>query len=147
MKKGINIFQRYLRLRALHILSFPILLCLKLELWAASHDIGLKYIQLGKPSQNGLVERLNKTLRTECLNLCWLPSMEELNEEIQSWSQVYNHLRPHEILGKKPRSIRKPKTEFLLFRGRGLREGYNSVCKADFQLDTGRFTFLRVTPI
>ena len=28
--------------------------------------------------------------------------MEELNEEIQSWSQVYNQLRPHENLGNKP---------------------------------------------
>ena len=73
----------------------------KLELWATKHNIELKYIQPGKPSQNGLVERLNKTLRIECLNLCWFTSMEELNEEIQSWSQVYNHLRPHENLGNK----------------------------------------------
>ena len=73
----------------------------KLEKWAEKKQIELKFIQPGKPSQNGLIERLNKTLRTECLNLCWFTSMEELNEEIQSWSYVYNHLRPHENLGNK----------------------------------------------
>lgn len=73
----------------------------KLELWSEKHQIELKFIQAGKPSQNGLVERLNKTLRTECLNLCWFTSMEELNEEIQAWSQVYNYLRPHESLRNK----------------------------------------------
>lgn len=73
----------------------------KLECWAAKHQIELRFIQPGKPSQNGLIERLNKTLRTECLNLCWFNSIEELNEEIQAWSQVYNLLRPHENLDNK----------------------------------------------
>jgi putative transposase len=71
----------------------------KLELWAAEHDVELKFIQAGKPSQNGLIERLNKTLRNECLNLSWFHSLEELNEEIQNWSQIYNFERPHENLG------------------------------------------------
>lgn len=71
----------------------------KLEIWAKKEGIELRFIQPGKPSQNGLVERLNKTLRAECLNLCWFSTMAELNEEIQYWSQVYNNLRPHENLG------------------------------------------------
>ena len=71
----------------------------KLCLWADKHRIELRFIQPGKPSQNGLIERLNKTLRVECLNLCWFTSLEELNEEIQTWSQTYNCLRPHENLG------------------------------------------------
>lgn len=71
----------------------------KLELWAAKHNIELKFIQAGKPSQNGLIERLNKTLREECLNLSWFQSLDELNEELQNWSQIYNFERPHENLG------------------------------------------------
>jgi len=70
----------------------------KLQAWAAQQGIELKFIQLGKPSQNGLIERLNKTLRIECLNLHWFNSMEELNEELQAWSMAYNFERPHENL-------------------------------------------------
>jgi putative transposase len=71
----------------------------KLASWATEHHVELKFIQAGKPSQNGLIERLNKTLRTECLNLSWFHSLEELNEKIQDWSQVYNLDRPHKSLG------------------------------------------------
>ncbi|NRB61714.1 MAG: transposase [Saprospiraceae bacterium] len=41
----------------------------KLALWAVENEIELKLIQPDKPSQNGLIERLNGTLRAECLNL------------------------------------------------------------------------------
>lgn len=70
-----------------------------LKQWAEEQGIELRYIQPGKPSQNGLIERLNKTLRKECLNLHWFTSMEELNESIQAWSVTYNQLRPHKNLG------------------------------------------------
>ena len=73
-----------------------------LALWAEKHQVELRFIQAGKPSQNGLIERLNKTLRTECLNLHWFTSMKELNENIQEWSVVYNHLRPHKNIGYQP---------------------------------------------
>ena len=70
----------------------------KLNEWAEKHGIELRHIQPGKPTQNGLVERLNKTLRVECLNLEWFQSMDVLNEKIQEWSQTYNHVRPHSSL-------------------------------------------------
>ena len=66
-----------------------------LKKWAEDNNIELKHIQPGKPSQNGIVERLNGTLRTECLNLEWFPSLEYLNEKIQDWFMVYNEQRPH----------------------------------------------------
>lgn len=47
----------------------PELISKSLKEWAQKNDIELRYIQPGKPSQNGLIERLNKTLRQECLNL------------------------------------------------------------------------------
>lgn len=71
----------------------------KLEQWADRHDIELRFIQPGKPSQNGLIERLNKTLRVECLNLDWFDSIDQLNEKIQQWWFEYNSLRPHSHLG------------------------------------------------
>ncbi len=88
----------------------------KLEAWAQKHQIELRFIQPGKPSQNGLIERLNKTLRIECLNLCWFTSMEELNEEIQCWFQVYNQLRPHENLGNKTPDQYENLNQNLYFR-------------------------------
>ncbi len=74
----------------------------RLAQWAKQKGIELRYIQPGKPSQNGLIERLNKTLRQECLDLTWYHSMETLNQEIQIWSQTYNELRPHKNLGRIP---------------------------------------------
>ena len=59
----------------------------------------IRFIQPGKPSQNGLIERLNGTLRTECLNLEWFKSMEELNDRIQEWAVIYNTIRPHSSIG------------------------------------------------
>ena len=66
----------------------------KLEEWAKD-KVELRFIQPGKPSQNGLIERLNGTLRKECLNLEWFESIPKLNEKIQQWWLDYNTLRPH----------------------------------------------------
>lgn len=70
----------------------------KLAQWAAGNQVELKFIQAGKPSQNGLIERLNKTLRVECLNLHWFENLQKLNDSIQSWFVDYNTERPHEHL-------------------------------------------------
>lgn len=72
----------------------------KLRVWAEKSGIEIRFIQPGKPTQNGLIERLNKTLRKECLDLTWFRSMSQLNEELQAWSQTYNLLRPHKSLGR-----------------------------------------------
>ena len=70
----------------------------KLSEWASSNDVEVKFIQPGKPSQNGIVERLNGTLRRECLNIEWFGNMEMLNEHIQDWWRIYNSIRPHSSL-------------------------------------------------
>ncbi|GAB4415312.1 MAG: hypothetical protein OHK0039_23830 [Bacteroidia bacterium] len=72
-----------------------------LKAWAddESRKIALRFIQPGKPTQNGLIERLNGTLQRECLNLVWLESLEALNQEIQQWWMTYNTVRPHSSLG------------------------------------------------
>ena len=70
----------------------------KLSEWASSNDVEVKFIQPGRPSQNGIVERLNGTLRRECLNIEWFGNMEMLNEHIQDWWRIYNSIRPHSSL-------------------------------------------------
>ena len=71
----------------------------KLKEWAEKNGIELRFIQPGKPSQNGLIERLNGTLRKECLNLEWFQSIPKLNEQLQEWWQIYNSIRPHSSIG------------------------------------------------
>lgn len=85
----------------------------RLAQWADEHRIELRFIQPGKPTQNGLIERLNGTLRTECLNLHWFESLEALNEDIQQWSVIYNTIRPHSSLEyKTPDELELEKEKF-----------------------------------
>ena len=77
----------------------PEFISTRLKQWAADKGVELRFIQPGKPTQNGLIERLNKTLRVECLDLTWFTTLEELNEEMQHWSLTYNLDRPHASLG------------------------------------------------
>jgi len=53
-----------------------------LRQWAEQNKVGLKFTQPGKPSQNGLIERLNKTLRVECLNLALFITIPEWNAKL-----------------------------------------------------------------
>ena len=69
----------------------------KLKQWAKDR-VEIKFIQPGKPTQNGIVERLNGTLRKECLNLNWFHSLEEINTLLDSWYKTYNFDRPHSSL-------------------------------------------------
>jgi Zn-finger protein len=52
-------------------------------------------IQPGKPNQNGIIERLNGTLRKECQNLNWFHSLDEVNELLEHWFKNFNFDRPH----------------------------------------------------
>lgn len=69
----------------------------KLKEWSADR-VEIKFIQPGKPTQNGIIERLNGTVRTECLNLNWFHSLDEVNELLGQWYKNYNFDRPHSSL-------------------------------------------------
>jgi len=71
----------------------------QLSQWADKNQVDIRFTQPGKPTQNGLIERLNGTLRKECLNLEWFESLEHLNEELQNWWHTYNNIRPHSAIG------------------------------------------------
>ncbi len=51
-----------------------------LQTWATDNDVELKLMQPGKPTKNGIIERVNGTARRECLNLNWFNSLSEVNE-------------------------------------------------------------------
>jgi putative transposase len=62
------------------------------------HGIEIRYTQPGKPMQNGLVERLNGTIRTECLNLRVFQTIGQVQDALDVWWQRYNFERPHSAL-------------------------------------------------
>lgn len=70
-----------------------------LEKFTEENGIEIRFSQPGKPTQNGLVERLNGTQRTECLNLKYYKTVREVQQDLDVWWNSYNFDRPHSSLG------------------------------------------------
>jgi len=66
--------------------------------WAEKHHILIHYIQPGKPAQNGLIERFNRTFREDILDMNLFNNLKEVNSLAAQWLQGYNYERPHESL-------------------------------------------------
>lgn len=66
--------------------------------WSWDNKIGWKYIQPGKPMQNGYIESFNGKLRDECLNENWFLSIKDARSIIEKWREDYNGYRPHTSL-------------------------------------------------
>lgn len=69
-----------------------------LDLWAYENKIRLRFIQPGKPTQNGYIESFNGKFRDECLNEHVFVSLESARQKIEAWRQDYNANRPHSSL-------------------------------------------------
>jgi putative transposase len=70
--------------------------------WAARKGIALNYIQPGKLQQNAYVERYNRTVRHEWLDLHLFETIEEVQEIATEWLWTYNHERPNMGIGGIP---------------------------------------------
>jgi len=70
-----------------------------LALWADRHGVELRFIQPGKPMQNGHIESFNGKLRDECLNVSWFWNLFDARRQIAAWRMEYNSERPHSALG------------------------------------------------
>ena len=70
--------------------------------WCEDHQIELDFIQKGKPSQNGYVERFNRTYREDILDLYLFESLSQVRELTSEWMWSYNNERPHSSLADLP---------------------------------------------
>lgn len=53
------------------------------------------------PQQNGMVERVIRTLKEQCVHRQRFESQQHATRAIADWIQFYNHRRPHQALGMK----------------------------------------------
>lgn len=80
----------------------PEYLSRELVTWANKHKITVLYIQPGKPTQNAYVERFNRTVRHEWLNMYVFDSVEQAQELATDWLWKYNNERPNMAIGGEP---------------------------------------------
>jgi putative transposase len=70
----------------------------RFRIWMHLKGIEHIRIQPGKPAQNGIMERFNRTFREDILDAHLLHSMEYAKSITETWINEYNGERPHQAL-------------------------------------------------
>jgi len=73
--------------------------------WCQANGIFLDYIEPGKPNQNAFIERFNRSLRNELLDLYLFRNLQQVRELTSRWRTQYNEHRPHDSLGGLPPAV------------------------------------------
>ena len=73
----------------------------KTKAFFANTNIDHIPIQKGKPSQNGYIERFNRSYREGVLDAYILSTIHQAREETNQWMDDYNNNHPHESLDDK----------------------------------------------
>ncbi len=66
--------------------------------WLDKNNIEWVKIQKGKPQQNAIIERFNKTYREDVLDANLFFSLQDVKDLTERWIEDYNYERPHEAL-------------------------------------------------
>lgn len=75
---------------------------------------GVKHVRIlkGKPSQNGYIERFNRTYREDVLDMNIFENIHQVREKTEEFLEDYNYHHPHDSLGKmSPIEFMKPKSK------------------------------------
>ncbi|MEZ0454792.1 transposase, partial [Sphingobacterium thalpophilum] len=54
----------------------------------------------GKPTQNSLIERFNRTFRQDVLDSYMFENLTAIRKYANAWAWMYNNVRPHSSLGQ-----------------------------------------------
>lgn len=98
LKQAIEVYGRPLEIR---VDNGPEFLSRIFVSYCTAEGIDIKYIQPGKPSQNGYVERFNKTFREDVLDAYLFRNLDEVRVQSEVFREDYNENHPHKSLGRK----------------------------------------------
>ncbi|MCK0137357.1 transposase, partial [Arenibacter sp. S6351L] len=70
--------------------------------WCKRKRVELRFIQPGKPMQNGYMERLNRFYREDVLDAYWFNDLHQIRTLTDKWREDYNRKHPHSALGDIP---------------------------------------------
>jgi putative transposase len=74
-----------------------------------SYGLQQEFITPYSPEQNGMVERVIRTLKDQCVHRHRFESLQHASRVIGDWIGFYNHRRPHQAL-----NMRTPAEAFAL---------------------------------
>ena len=84
--------------------------------WTEEQQITLLYIQPGEPTQSAYIERFNRTVSHEWLDLHDFNSVEQAQFLATEWLRIYNNERAHTAIGGIPPRHLPAAAWFLLKR-------------------------------
>ena len=85
--------------KAIRVDNGPEFISTAMHEWCMERSILLRFIQPGKPMQNGYVERFNRSFRQDVLDTNLFADLMQVKIASDEFEEDYNHHRPHESLG------------------------------------------------